>query len=116
MPAPDDGSCGRARPASSRAAAGGNLTQRPRVIVMHLLWRYSDPVTTKHVSLRLSPEMHSRLVAAAERNHRSLNGEIEEAVDRHLQREDLRGMVVHHKDGDRASLKLDNLEIRESGQ
>ena len=36
--------------------------------------------------------------------------------NRHLQREDLRGMVVHHKDGDRASLKLDNLEIRESGQ
>ena len=103
-------------PHPSRAAGGGNLTQRPRVIVMHLLWRYSDPVTTKHVSLRLSPEMHSRLVAAAERNHRSLNGEIEEAVDRHLQREDLRGMVVHHKDGDRASLKLDNLEIRESGQ
>ena len=26
MPAPDDGSCGRARPASSRVAAGGNLT------------------------------------------------------------------------------------------
>jgi hypothetical protein len=48
-------------------------------------------MTTKHINLRLSPEMHSLLVAVAERNHRSLNGEIEWAIDRHLQREEQNG-------------------------
>ena len=39
---------------------------------------------TKHVNLRLSPEMHNRLVDAAERNHRSMNGQIEEYIERGL--------------------------------
>jgi predicted HicB family RNase H-like nuclease len=69
-------------------------------------------MSTKHISLRLPPEVHSRLVAAAEQNHRSLNGEIEHAIDLHLQREALRGQVVRHP-GDPRGNDLDNLELRE---
>lgn len=33
--------------------------------------------TSKHISLRVSKRMHNRLVDAAERDHRSVNGQIE---------------------------------------
>lgn len=69
---------------------------------------------TKHINLRLDPETHSRIVAVAERNHRSLNGEIEQAIDEHLQRADLCGKFVHHKDGDPRNLELDSLEVRDA--
>jgi len=70
-------------------------------------------MATKHVSLRLTPEMHSRLAAAADRNHRSLNGQIEEYCENGLALDAVRGKEIHYKDGDRTSLELDNLELRE---
>jgi hypothetical protein len=41
-------------------------------------------MATKHVSLRLTPEMHNRLVDMAERKRRSLNGQIEWYLERGL--------------------------------
>lgn len=71
-------------------------------------------MTTKHISLRLTPEMHSRLVAAADRNHRSLNGQIEEYCDRGLALDSMRGKEIYHRDGDRTSLELSSLELRDA--
>jgi hypothetical protein len=39
---------------------------------------------TKHVSLRLTDELHRHLVVAANRAHRSLNGQIEWCIERQL--------------------------------
>jgi hypothetical protein len=69
---------------------------------------------TKHVSLRLENDLHSWLVSVAAREHRSVNGHIEWCLERERERDTLRGKVIHHKDGDRASLELDNLELRDA--
>jgi len=39
---------------------------------------------TKHVSLRLADELHRQAVIAANRAHRSLNGQIEWCIERQL--------------------------------
>jgi hypothetical protein len=57
-------------------------------------------MATKHVSLRLDLETHSLINAAADLNHRSLNGEIEWAIDQHLLSMGLRRKKVRHRDGD----------------
>lgn len=69
---------------------------------------------TKHLTLRLSPDDHSWLIRKA----RSLNMEpddyVAELIDRERTRDLMSGKVVHHLDGDRASLELGNLELRDA--
>lgn len=81
-------------------------------IAMNLPWRYYEPMT-KHISLRLTDETHARVTAAAKRNHRSLNGQIEEYCDRGLTMDSLQGTWVYHKDGDPLNTDPANLELRE---
>ena len=65
---------------------------------------------TKQLNLRLDDDLHARIVTAAKRDHRSLNGEIEWALDFIFGAP--RNSEIHHKDGDRTSLELSNLELR----
>ncbi len=44
---------------------------------------------TKNVNVRFDDEMHARLVAAAKRNRRSLNAQVETYCDRGLNADDL---------------------------
>jgi hypothetical protein len=53
-------------------------------------------MATKHVSLRLSLDRHSRLVAAAERNHRSLSNQIEWYIDCGLAGDESEPLPVRH--------------------
>lgn len=73
-------------------------------------------MTTKHINLRLEPDMHSWLVGRAAREHRSINGHIEHLLEQDRATDSLRGKEVRHRDEDPRSLDLDNLEIRESGR
>jgi hypothetical protein len=67
----------------------------------------------KHVTLRLDPELHSWLVAAAAREHRSINGHIEWCLEQQRRRESLHGKEIRHLDGDPRNNDPGNLEIRE---
>ncbi len=68
---------------------------------------------TKHVSLRLTDELHRRLVVAANRSHRSLNGQVEWYVEQGVARDELVGKEIHHRDGDLHNNDPANLELRE---
>lgn len=68
---------------------------------------------TKHVSLRLTDELHNRLVAAANRSHRSLNGQVEWYVEQGVTRDELASKEIRHRDGDLLNNDPANLELRE---
>ena len=68
---------------------------------------------TKHISLRLANELHSWLVDAAAREHRSVNGHIEWCLEQERAKDSLDGKTVRHKDGDPRNNDPSNLELRE---
>ncbi len=71
-------------------------------------------MTTKHINLRLGPEMHSWLVGRAAREHRSINGHIEYLLEQDRARDGMSGKEIHHRDGDPRNLDPAGLELRES--
>jgi hypothetical protein len=70
-------------------------------------------MTTKHVTLRLAPDLHSWLVNAAAREHRSINGHVEWCLERERDRESLR---VSHRDGDPHNSDPSNPGAREGAR
>jgi len=73
---------------------------------------------TKKINLRIEDEAAIRLSHAAARSKRSLNAQIEWYIDRGLDADEFQERAasseIHHKDGDRTSLELDNLELRDT--
>jgi predicted HicB family RNase H-like nuclease len=68
-------------------------------------------MTTKHITLRLDPGLHSWLVDAAARERRSINAYIEFRLEQERARETLNGSRIDG--GDPRSNDPSNLEIRE---
>jgi len=60
------------------------------------------------------PDLKPRLAAEAARRGITLRELLDEMAAAYLARCDLRGKEVHHKDGDRASLELSSLELRDA--
>ena len=75
-------------------------------------WRRYRRCMTKHVSLRLETGLHSWLVNAAAREHRSVNGHIEWCLEQERAKDDLRGKATRRADGDPRNNDPASLEIR----
>lgn len=68
---------------------------------------------TKHVNLRLEPDLHSWLVGRAAREKRSINGHIEYLLEQDRAMDSMTGKELHPRDGDRSNLEASNWELRE---
>lgn len=69
-------------------AKGGRL--RVSAFAMHSIWVY-DGYMVRHLSLRIPEDLLARLHAAAERDHRSVNGEALWLLERGLDRDEKAG-------------------------
>lgn len=72
----------------------------------------------KHLSLRLGDDLHARVKDTAEADKRTLNAQVEWLLEAGLEARErggavisLRGLVLHHKDGNPYNNDLDNLEL-----
>jgi hypothetical protein len=69
-------------------------------------------MTTKHINLRLAPDLHSWLVGRATREHRSINGHIEHLLEQDRAADSMHAKEIRHRDGDPRNSDPSNLEVR----
>lgn len=65
------------------------------------------------MTLQLSPELAERLRTVADRQHRSMHGQMLTYIERGLDQDEAARGAVHHKDGDPRNNDPANLEISE---